>query len=64
MSIRRPREAERFDEYLRKQDFLPCSHGFRPGRSPHDALDAIGRTICRGPMAYVLEADRSDDRPD
>ena len=38
-------------------DFLPCSYGFRPGRSPHDALDAIGRTICRGPMAYVLEAD-------
>src|SRR3984893_4265372 len=38
-------------------DFLPCSYGFRPGRSPHDALDAIGRTICRGPIAYVLEAD-------
>ena len=31
--------------------------GFRPGRSPHDALDAVGRTICRGPIAYVLEAD-------
>jgi group II intron reverse transcriptase/maturase len=40
-----------------EQDFLPCSYGFRPGLSPHDALDAIGRTICRGPMAYVLEAD-------
>ena len=40
-----------------EQDFLPCSYGFRPGRSPHDALDAIGRTICRGPIAYVLEAD-------
>jgi len=40
-----------------EQDFLPCSYGFRPGRSPHDALDAIGRIICRGPMAYVLEAD-------
>jgi RNA-directed DNA polymerase len=40
-----------------EQDFLPCSYGFRPGRSPHHALDAIGRTICRGPMAYVLEAD-------
>jgi retron-type reverse transcriptase len=38
-------------------DFLPGSYGFRPGRSPHDALEAIGRTICRGPMAYVLEAD-------
>jgi RNA-directed DNA polymerase len=40
-----------------EQDFLPCSYGFRPGLSPHDALDAIGRTICWGPMAYVLEAD-------
>jgi group II intron reverse transcriptase/maturase len=40
-----------------EQDFLPCSYGFRPGRSPHHALDAIGRTMCRGPMAYVLEAD-------
>jgi group II intron reverse transcriptase/maturase len=40
-----------------EQDFLPCSYGFRPGRSPHDALDAVGRIICRGPMAYVLEAD-------
>lgn len=38
-------------------DFLPCSYGFRPGRSAHNALDAIGRTICRGPIAYVLEAD-------
>ena len=40
-----------------EQDFLPCSYGFRPGLSPHDALDAIGCTMCRGPMAYVLEAD-------
>jgi group II intron reverse transcriptase/maturase len=40
-----------------EQDFLPCSYGFRPGRSPHDALDAIRRTICGGPIAYVLEAD-------
>jgi RNA-directed DNA polymerase len=40
-----------------EQDFLPCSYGFRPGRSPHDALDAIRRTICSGPIAYVLEAD-------
>jgi group II intron reverse transcriptase/maturase len=40
-----------------EQDFLPCSYGFRPGRSPHDALDAVGRSICREPIAYVLEAD-------
>jgi RNA-directed DNA polymerase len=40
-----------------EQDFLPCSYGFRPGRSPHHALDAIRRTVCGGPIAYVLEAD-------
>src|SRR5260370_15173523 len=40
-----------------EQDFIACSFGFRPGLSPHHALDAIGRTICRGPIAYVLEAD-------
>ena len=28
-----------------EQDFLPCSDGFRPGQSPHDALDAVRRTI-------------------
>src|SRR5712691_13075736 len=40
-----------------EQDFLACSYGFRPGQGPHVALEAVGRTIVRGPMAYVLEAD-------
>jgi RNA-directed DNA polymerase len=40
-----------------EQDFLTCSYGFRPGQSPHGALEAVGRTLVRGPMAYVLEAD-------
>src|SRR3989441_8800659 len=40
-----------------EQDFLPCSYGFRQGLGAHDALDAIDRTIGRGPIAYVLEAD-------
>src|SRR5436190_16829449 len=39
-----------------EQDFLACSYGFRPGQRPHDALEAAGRTMVRGPMAYVLEA--------
>ena len=42
-----------------EQDFLDCSHGFRPGRSAHDALDEVGRVICRGPTEYVLELDIS-----
>ena len=37
-----------------EQDFLDCSHGFRPGRSAHDALDEVGRVICLTPTEYVL----------
>jgi group II intron reverse transcriptase/maturase len=40
-----------------EQDFLNCSYGFRPGRGQHDALDEVGRIICRCPISYVLEAD-------
>jgi group II intron reverse transcriptase/maturase len=40
-----------------EQDFLECSYGFRPGRGPHDALDEVGRVICRRPIPTVLEAD-------
>jgi group II intron reverse transcriptase/maturase len=40
-----------------EQDFLGCSYGFRPGRSAHDALDEVGRIICRRRVSYVLEAD-------
>ena len=42
-----------------EQDFLDCSYGFRQGRSAHDALDEVGRVICRGPTEYVLELDIS-----
>jgi RNA-directed DNA polymerase len=40
-----------------EQDFLDCSYGFRPGRSAHDALNEVGRVLCREPMEYVLELD-------
>ena len=40
-----------------EQDFLPCSHGFRPGRSAHDAIRAFHRTASRGGANWVLEAD-------
>lgn len=47
-------------ESLYEQDFLPCSFGFRPGRSAHDAL----RTLREGVMSlgggYVVEADIRD----
>lgn len=28
-------------EAIYEQDFMPCSYGFRPGRSPHDAVRAL-----------------------
>src|ERR1700712_3752833 len=34
-------------EAIYEQDFLPCSYGFRPGRSAHQALDAL-RGACMG----------------
>ena len=42
-----------------EQDFLDCSYGFRPGRGPQDALDEVGRIICRRPISTILEADIS-----
>jgi len=40
-----------------EQDFLDCSYGFRPGRNAHNALDEIGRVICRRPISFVIEGD-------
>jgi len=36
--------------------FLGFSHGFRPGRNPHQALDAVAETIGRK-VNWVLDAD-------
>src|SRR5215204_2937613 len=38
-------------------DFLGFSYGFRPGRSPHDALDALSAGIQRRRVNWVLDAD-------
>ena len=38
-------------------DFLGFSHGFRPGRSPHHALDALAVGIQRRKVNWVLDAD-------
>jgi RNA-directed DNA polymerase len=40
-----------------ENDFLPCSYGYRPGRSAHDAVRAIEREIMCGKVNYVLDAD-------
>ncbi len=38
-------------------DFVEGSYGFRPGRSPHDALDALNTAMMARPMQWVFEAD-------
>ncbi len=44
-------------EAIYEQDFLDCSHGFRPKRSAHDAIRALDRIAHRGKVSWILEAD-------
>jgi group II intron reverse transcriptase/maturase len=37
--------------------FEGSSYGYRPRRSPHQCLDALGRTIQQKKVSYVVEAD-------
>jgi len=41
-------------------DFLGFSYGFRPGRSQHQALDALATAILRKKVNWVLDADIRD----
>jgi group II intron reverse transcriptase/maturase len=43
-----------------EEDFLGFSYGFRPGRSQHDALDALWVGIMRKQVNWVLDADIRD----
>jgi retron-type reverse transcriptase len=40
-----------------EEDFLGFSYGFRPGRSQHDALDALATAITNTPVNWILDAD-------
>jgi RNA-directed DNA polymerase len=40
-----------------EQDFLDCSYGFRPGRSAHQALDAVWQQTMGIGGGWVLEVD-------
>jgi group II intron reverse transcriptase/maturase len=40
-----------------EEDFLGFSYGFRPGRSQHDALDALSVGITGRKVNYILDAD-------
>src|SRR5215217_1987232 len=40
-----------------EEDFLGFSYGFRPGRSAHDALDALAVGITSTKVSHILDAD-------
>lgn len=40
-----------------EQDFLDCSYGFRPGRSTHQALDELWKTLMKTGGGWILEVD-------
>jgi RNA-directed DNA polymerase len=40
-----------------EEDFRGFSYGFRPGRSPHQALDALSVALTRKRVNYVLDCD-------
>jgi RNA-directed DNA polymerase len=51
------RAIARILEAVFEADFLECSHGFRPGRSPHHALQALRLQIVTKKVMQVFEAD-------
>ena len=44
-------------EAIYEQDFYDCSYGFRPGRSAHDALNALWRQTMHSDGGWILELD-------
>jgi group II intron reverse transcriptase/maturase len=42
---------------IHEEDFLGFSYGFRPGRGPHDALDALVVGITSRKVNHILDAD-------
>jgi retron-type reverse transcriptase len=44
-------------EAVYEQDFLDCSYGFRPGRSAHQALDALWPQLMGMGGGWVVEVD-------
>jgi len=51
------RAVARILEAVFEADFLDCSFGFRPGRNPHHALQALRLHIVTGKVSHVFEAD-------
>ena len=44
-------------EAVYEQDFLPCSYGFRPGRSAHQALQSLHTAIMSQRLRWVVDID-------
>ena len=44
-------------EPIYETDFLDCSYGFRPGRSQHQALKDLGRSLYRKGRCWVIDLD-------
>ena len=42
---------------IHEVDFLPCSYGYRPGVSAHDAIKALSNELQFGGHHFVVEAD-------
>jgi len=51
------RAASEVLQAVYETDFLGFSYGFRPGRSTHQALDALSVGLTRRPISWVLDAD-------
>ena len=44
-------------ESVYEEDFLDCSYGFRPGRSQHQAIDALWRGLMDNGGGWVIDLD-------
>jgi len=44
-------------EAIYGQDFLDCSHGFRPKRSCHTAINRLDKVVMQKPINHVVEVD-------
>jgi group II intron reverse transcriptase/maturase len=44
-------------EPVYEQDFMDCSYGFRPGRSPHQALEALWQGLASIRGGWVIDLD-------
>jgi group II intron reverse transcriptase/maturase len=49
--------VKRVLEQIYEPKFLECSYGYRENRSPHQCIDAIGKTIQQKRINHVVEAD-------